>query len=437
MSRLPAFLSICLLFSFSSGLSAAAPFRLLAIGDSLTEEYRFEVPFSAPDSNPAVANTRNWVELLASRRSSRFSMGNYEPSLFNYADYRNAGFEFNYGVPSFTAGDWEEILYEPGFDFLKINTRRELLGDLDAVDAVLIFLGGNDLREDYGSIFNSDDPSPFFQAILQRISRIHSYVRKNSPARLPILVATIPDIGVTPVIRAKGSYDDPALSARAHSRIAVLNEMLLRFIAGSPDTLPVRIDHLTDRIHDQVPLRLNGTAFIYEPDPENPPLHFFCKLGFHPATAGQALIANEIISSINRLTTNPIPLFTNREILGPILGLDPDQPYLDAFPGIGPPDDDADLDGVPNLVEYLLSTDPLQAGGALQPFGDSSFTYPEPPPAALEFADLTPEQSPDLMGSWHTVPSSRLLRTVDGTVTILPDPANPSLFYRLKATVRP
>ena len=114
--------------------ASAAPFRLLAIGDSLTEEYRFEAPFSAPDSNPFVANTFNWVELLHEYREDGFTMGGYEPSLFNYADFRNAGYEYNYGVPGFTAERWEEILYaEYSFfdlfdpeNVLALSTRVEL-----------------------------------------------------------------------------------------------------------------------------------------------------------------------------------------------------------------------------------------------------------------------------------------------------------------------
>ncbi len=31
---------------------AAAPQNILVLGDSLSEEYAFELPFSAPDSNP-------------------------------------------------------------------------------------------------------------------------------------------------------------------------------------------------------------------------------------------------------------------------------------------------------------------------------------------------------------------------------------------------
>ena len=42
--------------------------KIMVIGDSQSEEYRFEVPFSAPESNPIESNTRNWVELLAERQ---------------------------------------------------------------------------------------------------------------------------------------------------------------------------------------------------------------------------------------------------------------------------------------------------------------------------------------------------------------------------------
>ncbi len=42
----------------------AAPVRVLVIGDSMSEEYAHELPFSAPDSNPDNPNTVNWVEIL-------------------------------------------------------------------------------------------------------------------------------------------------------------------------------------------------------------------------------------------------------------------------------------------------------------------------------------------------------------------------------------
>ena len=142
---------IALVFAQAAVPLRAAPFRLLAIGDSLSEEYRFELPFSAPDSAVDIANTKNWVELLHAYRPLNFTMGNYEPSLLNYLDYRNAGYEYNYGVPGFKAQRWDQLLSTP-FNFLDINTKRELTGDLSTVDAVLIFLGGNDL-----SLTNTDE----------------------------------------------------------------------------------------------------------------------------------------------------------------------------------------------------------------------------------------------------------------------------------------
>jgi hypothetical protein len=50
--------------------ASAAPLRILAIGDSLTEEYHFELTFSAPQSDPANANVMNWPELIGKFRAA-------------------------------------------------------------------------------------------------------------------------------------------------------------------------------------------------------------------------------------------------------------------------------------------------------------------------------------------------------------------------------
>jgi hypothetical protein len=73
----------------------AAPLRVLAIGDSLTEEYAFELPFSAPDSNPFSANTENWPKILDGHRAVGFTMGSYQSSLLSYPDLRNGGYKYN------------------------------------------------------------------------------------------------------------------------------------------------------------------------------------------------------------------------------------------------------------------------------------------------------------------------------------------------------
>lgn len=399
----------------------AAPFRLLAIGDSLTEEYRFEAPFSAPDSDSLVANARNWVELLHGHRPLGFTMGSYEPSLFNYLDYRNAGYEYNYGVPGFKAQRWDELLYSATFDMLDFNTRRELRSDLSAVDAVLIFVGGNDL-----SLANSDEQHDM---IREHIVRIHAYVRTNAPAGIPIIVATVPDIGATP----EEQLSDPAQAALARQRVATLNANIAA-LDSLPDTHIARIDAITDRIFDQQPFHLNGTLFAFPPDPENPPLHLFCKDGFHAGTATQALIANEILKAINTIAETPIPLFTNREILADILGQNPDQPYLDWAGNAGAMAANPDNDGLPNLIEFLLGTDPRQPDPGFLFLPDGTVSY-IPSATALRFADLDILQSTTLEDDWIPVPAQNIQALPDGSVNVIP--TAPKLFYQFRATPKP
>jgi lysophospholipase L1-like esterase len=402
----------------------SAPLRLLAIGDSLTEEYRFESPFSAPDSDPLVANARNWVELLHARRPLGFTMGNYQSTLGSYADFRNAGYEYNYGVPGFKAQRWDELLYRqyslselliPENAF-SISTRVELKSDLSAVDAVLVFVGGNDL-----SLANSDAQH---DTIRQHIIRIHSYVRANAPSGMPIIIATIPDIGATP----QEKLSDPAASVASRQRVATLNANIAA-MDSLPHTHIARIDAITDRIFDQQPFHLNGTLFAYPPDPENPPRHLFCKDGFHAGTVTQALIANEILKAINTFSATPIPLFTNREILADILGQNPDQPLID-YLGCAPDDGDA----LPGLIEYLLGSDPTTPDAAFTFSADGTASY-APSETALRFADLYVLQSATLGDDWIPVPAQNIQTLPDGTVNLIP--SAPILFYKFAATPKP
>lgn len=398
----------------------AAPFKLLAIGDSLTEEYRFEFFFSAPASNGLTPNTKNWVELLHQHRPAHFSMGNYSNSFVAYADWRKGGYEYNYGVPAFKASDWVRILYTPSSAF-DITTHDELRNDLGTVDAVLIFIGGNDL-----SLSSNDAQNDL---IRQSIASIHDYVRANSPLNRPIIIATVPDIGATP----KEKLSDPTAAAAARQRVATLNANIIA-LGSRPNTYIARIDKLTDLIFDLTPFHLNGTEFIYAPNPQNPPLHIFCKDGFHPATAAQALIANEILKAINLFATTPIPLFSNREILSQMLSQNPDQPFINFIGANGTMSQNPDNDSLPNLLEFLLNTNPSSPneGISFLTDGTASFT---PSSTALRFASLAVLQSPDLQDNWTPVPQPNMIPQPDGSIKILP--TSPKLFYKFLATPNP
>lgn len=418
--------------------AGAAPLKVLAIGDSLSEEYHFEQPFSAPDSNPANPNVMNWPEILADRRATHVTMGSYQSSFFSYADLRNAGFKYNYGVPGFTSGDWIDVCTSDIWDTfsgdlivsLWYPTRVSLDDHLDEVDAVVIFLGGNDLKSDYHAIFNDPTPPVLLANVVSNVAWIHDYVRTREPG-LPIVIATVPDIGATPEV--SGKYDDPAKRAVARQRIAAMNAGLSNMALARGATV-ARIDHLTDRIFDQVPLDINGTEFIFAPDPENPPRHLFCKDGFHPATAAQALIADLLADALNRATGAAIPLLANREILGPVLGLDPDQPYLDWAGAAGGMQDNPDGDGLPNLAEFVLGTSPLSAGSPFS-FGAGGLMSFSLSADALKFASITVMQSETLV-DWTIVPSSRIEVSPSGVWSLVPDAAE-KMFYRLSVSPRP
>ncbi len=418
----------------------AAPLRILAIGDSLSEEYTFEVPFSAPASDPFDSNERNWPELFRKFRPNDATLGPYLSNLGSYPDVRDGGHRYNFGVPGYTTSDWIDVLnqssYNPFTDnaqeFLWYLSRRALIDQLPDVQVVVIFLGGNDLKQDYGGIYNNAKSLAFYDRITSRLGRIHDFVRTRHPL-LPIIICTIPNVGATPDIQLR--YRDPVKTAGARARIDTLNQTIIDLAARKTFTGVARIDHLTDRIFDEVPFQLNGTVFTLGGDPENPPDHLFCRDDFHPATVAQALIANEIIAAVNPLAGTSIPLFSNREIFENLLGLNPDQPYFDWL-AIHPlvktaMDSDPDHDGFPNIVEMALGTLPDRISspltGAWSPFSSLAWT---PDPVAARYVELQLEESTDLV-HWQLVPAIRLSGS-----SATPDPAMPTSFARLRASPR-
>lgn len=427
-----------------SSSAAAAPLRILSIGDSLTEEYAFELTFSAPDSNPTNANVRNWPELLRIYRPTQASLGPYEATGLSYSDLRNAGHEWNFGIPGMTTRNWVFLLdtdnpFDPpdneplGYGYYV--TRSALINQLPSAEVVVIVLGSNDLKQDYDDIFNNTEPANFYTGITNRLSFIHAWVRQRR-SNVPIVIATIPDVGATPVIASH--FPDPVKRASARAKIAALNQNIVNLAAAKTNTKVARLDLLSDRAFDEIPFQINGTEFTLFGAPENPPDRVFCKDDFHAATVAQALIANKILEACTAATGRAVTQFANRDILA-LLGLNPDAPYVAwamSYPGLGPATADGDGDGIPNLVEFVLGTSPQITG--------SPFEFPFPEDGTLSFATsadgllyatLTVMESANLT-SWSVVPANRISEDDDGTWTIAPSGEDKG-FYRLQAEAKP
>jgi len=399
--------------------------KIFALGDSLTEEYTDEATLAGIGGN-----IHNWPELIRSYRSTEANLGTYKAS--SYLDWRTKGASANFAFPGFTTSDWLGIVNttaRSGYDY---KTRKAMLTELATSNVAVILLGANDLSDVYGSVFNNTEAPDALSSIVTRLAALHDFLRAQRPT-IPIVICTVADIGATPSKAA--SYLDPAKRITTRAKVAGLNQSIISMAQGRGATV-ARIDHLTDRAYDEIPFNLNGTNFILEGASNNPAGHVFSQDNFHPATVGQMLITNEILSACMTATSHALTLFQNREILT-LLGFNPDAPYNTwkaGYPGLGAPTIDDDGDGIPNLVEYVLGTSPKLRNSPWQftsANGTLRFSTSSP---ALNYAGLTVMESTNLT-TWSAVPSNRI--TVSGnTWTVAPSGSGKG-FYRLKAETKP
>lgn len=433
-----------ILITFCSPLWADQ-LKVLTLGDSLTEEYKYELVFSAPATGQPDDHARNWLELLADARATEVTFGNFDGGLGSYEDLRNAGYQYNFGAPSLTAEAWVEVTQTTSFsldaeELLFYRTRNAVLDQLNQVDLAVIFLGGNDLESQYTEVYWGTETANFFTDIKSNLETLHAFIRNEHP-NMPIVVATVPDVGATPKRTESGDFDDPVKLAAARTKIANFNQSIIDEFESRDFTAVARVDRLTDMVFDLTPFHLNGTIFTSPGAADNPPDRLFTHDDFHPNTVSQALVANEIVLAINSLVEESFEItpFPHRGILSDLLGLDPDQPYLEWVAGFSLAStamtDDPDGDGLVNLFEYLFGSSPGVRNEAIsgdwKPGGQLSFALDE---AADRFIDWQPEESTDLQ-QWLPVPDSRV--TTHGGIIEITPASGPASFFRLNARPAP
>lgn len=422
------------------------PLRLAILGDSLSAEYDSITGIAGVDDPTEYAavtvpgwESMSWVEVVGRLRSGAVSLGRHESDLLAWGLLRFSGYEFNFAIPGFEASHFEQIVNSSLFSDPQYLPYRRQLEDVleDQADAAVVWLGSNEFRANYGSLYDGNDPTPLIEGLRSNLGEVLDFVRARHSG-IKLVVVNLPDLGASPDKQA--AHPDPLKRARVTAATIRANQMIA-------DLAAARGIGVADVFAETRPLVAGETVWIGPVDmypgrqADNHPRYQFTRDGLHPNTCLQAMIARRILGSLNQAYATAVPRITDREILD-LVGLDPMQPYWDwaAVHALSArnPGDDPDGDGWANLVEFAFELNPL--GNDAPPLGIRPSSPPievryRPSPDRLRLVEVQPEWSLDL-GLWQPVPESQRTTASDGTVTVSL-PATPvARFVRLRVSVR-
>lgn len=416
MKILLAFLFPCLI--------AAAPLKVMVIGDSLSEEYRFEVPFSAPESDPLDANTKNWIEILGEQRVDEISFGEYKGEPFGWSDSRNGGYEYNWSVPGSETETWFEVFEAGPFDEPLLFFVAERLRDsVSKMDAAVIFLGGNDANSEYSNLYNDTPIDGWADTVVANLGVIVSKLRAEKPG-LPIVLANVPDVGAT--LDVQSDHPDSMKRTVATSYIAALNTKINQLAAIRSLTV-FDVFGLTEELNATEPFRIGNIEFFQNADPENRKRNLFCRDGFHPSTPAHIELANSIVAALDYATEAELTPLTDTESLVDVMGIDPaqDDAYLAWLSAFTVSNEsllaDPDHDGIPNLGEYAFGLQPDVSDVIRFDY----FTVP----SRETYVKITPVSS-TLLQNWQPVPANEITNLPNGRKQVTP--SLPFMRYRFE-----
>ena len=470
-------LALCTLSAF---LLQAAPVRAaeqcVTLGDSLTFAYEAEFCFDVlgygdgfdPDE------VRNWIEILndQSYRNESFDQGsrkNLVAFLFFRLFFRS---EYNWALPglkieqlrAFVTGEISiedliagDTLLAPLLTLSNFSATRDFnINDLETqiettAERLVFFIGGNDVREVYGGIYNGGSAGSFVADFINDAAEILDRVLVLNP-NIQIVVVNVPHIGITPDV--KNSWPtDPVKTERVTAVLRDLNQQLAGLATarglGYADVFTPTLSLLGPAL-----LCIHGIPF-FNSGSTTGDLDFVWLNGeysanFHPNTNAQTLIANEIIDAFNTRYQTGIAPLTATEILADLHGksaAEIDMPFATWMSNYGltslPASDDSDGDGIPASVEFATGLNPtlrdsrkissawIDNGGT--PALDLS--YPIRLPVSSRYS-LTPAYSADLTTPF--APFTVLPTTgADGLAHAVLPLSGGKGFMRLESTVGP
>jgi lysophospholipase L1-like esterase len=454
--------------------------QCVTLGDSLTYAYEAEfgfevwIPFVATFGDGFGPEVRNWIEILNNPvyRKSYFDIGARR-------EFRLAGIykllfrhDSNWALPglkieelrSFIAGettfrdmvnaDLNLSLLLSLSDLNKDTAFR--LSDLQAqiqtnADRLVLFIGGNDVRAVYGTIYQGGSAGTFVPDFLSDAAEILDRVLTLNPS-LQIVLVNVPHIGITPDIKSRYPTD-PLATGRVSEVLGQLNSGLAA-LAHQRGIGYADVFTPTLRLLEPAPLVIHGIPFINAGSTSGNLDYVWLNgeysANFHPNTNAQAFIANEIIDAFNIRYDTGIARLSATEILSGLhykSAAQIDMPFATWMTAFGltglPHDDDSDGDGIGAGVEFAAGLDPTRrdawkVSSAVMDYGQGpllELAYPIRLPVSTRYS-LTPAYSHDLTTPF--APFAVLPQTgPDGLARAwLPISADRG-FLRLESTLKP
>lgn len=437
-------------FIAAATVFSAEAANVVTLGDSLTAEYDVipaipgfdDLPTDYAKVTVAGWEAMSWVEVAAKLRGRYFNFGKSKPLSDPWLAPRLSGYEYNWAVPGIDASQYEDFVTSSFFSNPLFYAARQPLEDQLKNDAqrVVIWLGGNDFRANFGPLYDGRSSSSFVNGLIDDLSKVIDFVKKQRDG-VQIVVCAVPDLGATPT--KKAAHPDPAKRARVTAVTEMVNQRLAKLAADKKVVVADTYAETAALIRDE-PLFFGGVRIVNEKHPDNHPRYAFARDGLHPNTALQIVNVREIIRAFNRGYNAGIPNITDIEALQ-LLGVDPDQPFFDWLARIGITNKsfsaDTDNDGLSQLAEFAFGLNPNAADANLLPVrilggaGPVSVVF-RPRADRAKYVTIRVQYSAD-GNVWQALPAARLVANADGSYKAFIPPISASVHVRLRVITIP
>ena len=426
---------------------AAAADQMLIIGDSLSKEYEYE--WAGIGGDAGVTPVMNWAEILDDRRHTNFDFGT--SATFN--DLRLIAHHYNWSVPGAFAHEWWDKYLSAGSPAKYVYGIPELEDQIsNEAERIVIFLGGNEVRSEYGNLYDGNlAPATFANALFNDLEDIVNWVMDRKRSTAEVVLVNVPHLGACPAKNDPHPYN-ATKTGRVTSALVNVNNRLATLAQSKGIGLADVYSPMLSLVTSSYLCIGTVPIYRYPPRSDGNSRYAFLGDGLHPNMPIQALFAQRILDAFNAKYNHSYARLTNQEILTSLLGLSPTQIFDDWALSKNVPVgsrgllDDGDRDGVKNMLEFALDLDPTKPDSKKLPqpemFVLNGQTYVGMT-ARLRIQEcplisLTVEQSNNLQ-AWTAVPANTIFQNPDGTtsVRIARAPNSPPLYLRIRANLIP